>query len=121
MAAHCSIAFGMFKFNGTVATKFRELFRSVSKSGAKMYGAFWCPHCQQQKAMFGASASRLPYIECSPNGQGAPQADVCKAENIASYPTWVINGKHIAEVLSLKDLAADTGFQLGTSQPNQTP
>jgi hypothetical protein len=99
----------------------RALAIHLSKSGAKMYGAFWCPHCQQQKAMFGASASRLPYIECSPNGQGAPQADVCKAENIESYPTWVINGKHIAEVLSLKDLAADTGFQLGTSQPNQTP
>jgi uncharacterized membrane protein len=99
----------------------RALAIHLSESGAKMYGAFWCPHCQQQKSIFGPSASRLPYIECSPNGQGSPQADVCKAEHIQSYPTWVINGKHIEEVLSLKQLAEDTGFQLGASKSNQNP
>jgi len=99
----------------------RALAIHLSESGAKMYGAYWCPHCQQQKAIFGPSASRLPYIECSPNGQGAAQADVCKAEHINSYPTWVINGKHIEEVLSLKQLAEDTGFQLNASKSNQNP
>jgi hypothetical protein len=99
----------------------RALAIHLSESGAKMYGAFWCPHCQQQKTIFGPSASRLPYIECSPNGQGRPQADVCQAEHIQSYPTWVINGKHIEEVLSLKQLAEDTGFQLNASKSNQNP
>src|SRR5262249_35158147 len=41
----------------------------LAHTGAKMYGAYWCPHCMEQKSYFGTSASRLPYIECSPGGQ----------------------------------------------------
>ena len=33
----------------------RALAEHLTNSGAKMYGAFWCPHCQQQKAIFGRS------------------------------------------------------------------
>ena len=90
----------------------------LAKSGAKMYGAFWCPHCKQQKAYFGASAARLPYVECSPDGQGAPQSKECAAAGINSYPTWVINGKHIEEVMTLKQLADATGFSWSASESN---
>jgi uncharacterized membrane protein/glutaredoxin len=89
----------------------RALAVHLTQSGVKMYGAFWCPHCQQQKEIFGSSAERLPYIECSPDGQNSPQASACRAEHIESYPTWVINGKHIEEVMTLKQLADATGFQ----------
>jgi len=89
----------------------RALAVYLARSGAKMYGAYWCPHCQEQKAYFGSSANRLPYIECSPNGQGAPQAAECKAAGINSYPTWIINGKRIEEVMTVKQLADATGFQ----------
>ncbi len=37
----------------------------IKDSGAKFYGAFWCSHCQEQKAMFGKSSKLLPYVECS--------------------------------------------------------
>ena len=90
----------------------------LAKSGAKMYGAFWCPHCQQQKEYFGTSVSRLPYIECSPDGQNAPQSSECREAHIESYPTWVINGKRIEEVLSLKQLAEDSGFQTDAAKTN---
>jgi glutaredoxin len=83
----------------------------LAKSGAKMYGAFWCPHCKQQKLYFGASAGRLPYVECSPDGQNSPQSKECAAAGIQSYPTWVINSKHIEEVMTPKQLADATGFQ----------
>lgn len=53
----------------------------------KFYGAFWCPHCQAQKALFGASVSHLPYIECSNPDQS--QNQVCNNAHILSYPTWV--------------------------------
>jgi len=89
----------------------RALAVHLTKSGAKVYGASWCPHCQQQKEIFGASAGRLPYVECSPGGQKAPQASECQAAHIESYPTWVINGKRIEEVLSVKQLAELAGFQ----------
>jgi uncharacterized membrane protein len=83
----------------------------LAQTGAKMYGAFWCPHCQEQKSYFGMSASRLPYIECSPGGQRSPQATECKDAGINSYPTWVINGKRIEEVMTVKQLAEASGYK----------
>lgn len=59
----------------------------IKESGATFYGAFWCPHCQNQKAMFGASAKLLPYVECStPDGRG--QLPICLEAGVKSYPTW---------------------------------
>jgi len=89
----------------------RALAEHLRTTGAKMYGAEWCPHCQQQKAMFGRSANRLPYIECSPEGQGGPVAKECRDAGIKSYPTWFINGKPIEEVMNLDKLADLSGFQ----------
>ena len=83
----------------------------LDASGAKMYGASWCPHCQQQKEMFGLAAKRLPYIECSPGGQGAPQAAVCRNLGITTYPTWIIDGKRMEEVIPPQKLAEMTGFK----------
>lgn len=82
----------------------------LSQRGAKMYGASWCPHCIEQKEMFGASARRLPYVECSPGGQGTRQASECAAAGINLYPTWIIDGKRIQEVIPLPRLAELTAF-----------
>ena len=30
-----------------------------------MYGAYWCPHCQAQKKVFGESFQYVPYVECT--------------------------------------------------------
>ncbi len=59
----------------------------IKDSGASFYGAFWCPHCQNQKALFGSSARLLPYIECS-TPDGNSQLPVCKEAGVTSYPTW---------------------------------
>ena len=46
-----------------------DLAKRLKAAGAKMYGAFWCSHCQEQKAEFGAEAQAdLPYVECYPQG-----------------------------------------------------
>ena len=76
-----------------------------------MYGASWCPHCVEQKEMFGASERRLPYVECSTGGPGSRQASACQAAGIRQYPTWIIGGKRFQEVLTLSRLAELTGFQ----------
>jgi thiol-disulfide isomerase/thioredoxin len=89
----------------------RALAEHLTEEGVLFYGASWCPHCQEQKRLFGASAGRLPYIECSPAGPNAPQAPSCNIAGVQTYPTWVINGRRIVgEVLSLAQLAAATGF-----------
>lgn len=90
----------------------RALAEHLSNEGALFYGASWCPHCQEQKALFGASADRLPYVECSPAGPNGPQTVSCSRAGIRSYPTWIVKGRAIAvgQVLSLAQLAEATGF-----------
>ena len=95
--------------------KLDTLATCISQSGAKMYGAFWCPHCQNQKSMFntlfGGAADKLPYIECStPDANG--QLDVCKNESIKTYPTWKFtDGSAIEGEATLQMLADKTGCQ----------
>jgi uncharacterized membrane protein len=89
----------------------RALAEHLTEKGALFYGASWCPHCQDQKRLFGASASRLPYIECSPAGRNAPQSPLCDRAGVNTYPTWVIDGfATVGQVLSLAQLAEASGF-----------
>jgi uncharacterized membrane protein len=100
----------------------RALAVHLADSGVKMYGADWCPHCQQQKDMFGGAARRLPYIECSMGRQGTPQTTECRNARITTYPTWEINGKRYEEMLSPARLAELTGFDFSSaSSPAGTP
>lgn len=79
----------------------------LATSGAEFYGAFWCPHCQEQKAEFGKSAKYLPYIECS--NPDSTQTQVCKDKKIESYPTWIFkDGSALNGKLSLDFLANKT-------------
>ena len=64
----------------------------------------------EQKDLFGASADRLPYVECSPQGRGGPKASVCIKEKINSYPTWFIKGKRYQGVLKPDRLATLAGY-----------
>lgn len=45
-----------------------ELARKLKDAGAKMYGAFWCSHCFEQKQTFGAQVS--PLVTCWPGCVG---------------------------------------------------
>jgi glutaredoxin len=62
-----------------------DVFAScLAEKGATMYGAWWCPHCKEQKAMFGEEAAeKLAYVECTEN----PQA--CIDKKVEYYPTWI--------------------------------
>jgi glutaredoxin len=66
--------------------KYDAFAQHLTDSGAKFYGAFWCPHCQAEKALFGSSKKLLPYIECSKADHSQTQA--CIDAKIESYPTW---------------------------------
>lgn len=84
----------------------------IKDSGATFFGAFWCPHCQEQKALFGRSAKALPYEECStPDGQAQLQS--CIDEKIETYPTWKFKDGTIKKgVVSMSELAALTSCPL---------
>ena len=82
----------------------------LEDSGARFYGAHWCPLCQEQKARFLASAGRLPYVECTPEGRGGVRAVDCLTQNVQAYPTWIIDGRRYTEVMSPQRLARTSRF-----------
>ena len=83
----------------------------LKQIGAKMYGAYWCSHCHDQKQLFGKSAfSQINYIECDPKGKNS-QTDLCKAANVKGFPTWEIKGKTVTGTQSLEELAILSGYQ----------
>lgn len=84
----------------------------LGEQGAKFYGAFWCPHCQNQKAMFGKSEKLLPYVECS-TPDGRSQLPICNDIGISSYPTWIFtDGSKLTGEIPLADLAVKTSCEL---------
>ena len=88
------------------------LAQCINDSGATFYGAYWCPHCQDQKKAFGDSVDLLPYVECDVNGKNS-QATLCKAENVTTYPTWKFSdGSTETGVLSLSRLSELTSCPL---------
>ncbi|HLD27237.1 MAG TPA: hypothetical protein VJB39_00105 [Patescibacteria group bacterium] len=89
-----------------------QFARCLGENGAIFYGAFWCSHCQAQKAMFGRSDKLLPYVECStPNGQG--QLQICQDKNVESYPTWEFaDGSRLTGEIALSKLAEKTACEL---------
>lgn len=100
-------------------SKYDDFAKCIKDAGVTFFGAFWCPHCQAQKARFGKAAQYLPYTECS-NPDGQTQTQVCKDANISTYPTWqfpaglnnsTTTSRHTGE-MELIDLAAATSCVL---------
>jgi len=80
------------------------LARCLTGKGVTMYGTEWCPHCQDQKQLFGPSFKLVSYINCDVNG------DACKAAGVDTYPTWVFSdGTRTSGTVPLESLAERTG------------
>lgn len=91
--------------------RLKALAMHLEDTGAKFYGAYWCPNCQEQKDLFGASADRLPYVECTPDGRDGVMAFVCVMKDIQGYPTWIIDDQRHRGVLQPKELARYSDFE----------
>ena len=103
-----AVLVGLFVWYKATPGQYDGLATCIKDSGAKFYGAFWCPHCQATKAMFGKSVKKLPYVECS-TPDGKSQLQVCKDAGIDGYPTWVFpDGSRLSGEQSLETLAEKT-------------
>lgn len=72
----------------TEAADYTQIAQCLTTKGVKLYGAYWCPHCNSQKTMFGDAIQYVSYIECDAKGEnGDPEA--CNTAGITAYPTWV--------------------------------
>jgi len=95
----------------------------LEENGATFYGAFWCPHCDNQKKMFGNAAGDLPYVECS-TADGRGQLQACIDAGVASYPTWEFaDGSRLSGEIPLETLAEKTGCPLpqSSSEASELP
>ena len=89
----------------------KALAMHLDENGARFYGAYWCPACQRQKEIFAASAERLPYVECTPQGRNGPLSLDCEDARISDYPTWTIGGRRVTGVLDPAALARASRFR----------
>ena len=79
---------------------------------AKMYGLYWCPHCIEQKEMFGDAFHNVPYVECAIKGS-SELAPACKIAGVKLFPSWQFGAEPPKEgVLSLEALSDKTGCSL---------
>lgn len=95
------------------------LAQHLKQVGAKMYGAYWCPHCHEQKELFGKEAVPIfNYIECAPDGKNSQEA-LCQkvapaieeqTKEAFAFPTWELNGRYYRGTQSLESLAQISGY-----------
>ena len=79
---------------------------------AKMYGLYWCPHCIEQKQMFGDAFHYVPYVECAIK-DSREEATECKVAGVKLFPSWQFGTEPPREgVLSLEALSDKTGCSL---------
>ena len=94
------------------------LAEHLADIGAKKYGAWWCPHCHEQQALFGKDAfEKITYVECDPEGRNS-QTSACQAAGVQGFPTWEVNGELYSGVQPLEALATVSGYSGSTSFKN---
>jgi hypothetical protein len=86
--------------------------KCLAEKKATMYGSFLCPHCDDQRKLFGPSFRYVPYVECSMRGS-RQMTFPCMAAQIRFTPTWIFaDGERRTGLQSLKDLSKKTGCEL---------
>jgi hypothetical protein len=81
-----------------------ELATCLTTKGATFYGTEWCPHCKDQKKLFGDAIAQVNYIDCDKNGPA------CSSAWVKWYPTWVFaDGSQLVGTQPLEALATKAG------------
>lgn len=92
---------------GNQAGELDGFAKCLAEKNITMYGADWCPHCQNEKKAFGDSFRFVPYIECPDNPQK------CLAEGVKGYPTWILpDGRKLEGEQGLENLSRESGCSL---------
>ncbi|MDZ4229310.1 MAG: hypothetical protein U1C50_03605 [Patescibacteria group bacterium] len=106
------IIYAVFATPKISSGQYDQLAQCLTDKGTKMFGAYWCSHCANQKRTFGNSFSKINYIECSlPDGK--TQTEECQQAGINGYPTWEFgDGSRLDGEVSLETLAQKSGCSI---------
>ncbi len=86
--------------------------KCLASKQAKMYGLYWCPHCADQKAMFGKAFQYVPYVECAIK-DSHELAPACSAAGVKLFPSWQFGtNKPVEGVFQFQELSDKTGCSL---------
>ena len=95
----------------TVSSKEKiDFAKYLSNKNIVMYSAYWCPHCNDQKQLFGKQAvEELIIVECAKDGKNN-QYKLCQEKGIEGFPSWEINNGIYSGTMSLDELAKMTNY-----------
>jgi len=92
--------------------RYDEFAKCLAARQAKMYGLYWCPHCAEQKEMFGKAFRYVPYVECAIKGSHE-LAPACSAAGVKLFPSWQFGtNQPIEGVFPMQELSDKTGCSL---------
>ncbi len=92
-----------------VASALDGFAQCLTEKGFTMYGAYWCPHCQNEKEAFGDSFKYVNYVECTEN----PSA--CTSAGVKGFPTWITaDGRIFEGEMGIEGLAEASRCSLGS-------
>ncbi len=87
------------------------LAQCLASKNITMYGAYWCPHCQNEKKAFGDSFKYVPYVECT------QETAKCTAMGVQGFPTWIFpDGKRLVGEQGIYKLSQESGCPLPQGQ-----
>jgi hypothetical protein len=86
--------YNLYKYNGSgmlgallgvdkKQASYDDFAKCLTQKGFAMGGTEWCPHCKNQKALFGPSFQYINYKNCD------LYKEWCDSKGITGYPTWV--------------------------------
>jgi|SRR3989344_3626741 len=94
-----------------ITKNYDEFAKCLRDKKITMYGAYYCSHCQDQKAAFGKSFQYVTYVECT------QEVQKCLDAKVNAYPTWIFPGaKTLVGFQELSLLSRDSGCALPAVQ-----
>jgi glutaredoxin len=86
--------------------KYDSFAQCLTGNEVVMYGTDWCPHCKNQKALFGNSFQYVDYVNCDKD------RNECVEAGVQGYPTWTIGGENYPGEQSLSRLSSLSGCKI---------
>lgn len=88
------------------SSRTEQLAKRLKDAGAKMYGAFWCSHCHEQKEAFGSQAMKdFPYVECYPDGFRKVRPGPCLQGSVRCHMIAMLGVVHDKTVMHAQGLS----------------
>lgn len=110
IAAIAILALLYFSLTGMLVKsnpEYDNFAKCLTDKGVVMYGSKTCPHCQNQKKMFGDSFKYVNYIDCIDN------STQCVEKGIQYVPAWYIDGKLYTGEKTIEELKSLSGCEVG--------